>query len=131
MFDFGLGEIMLLGSIALIAIGPKQLPEVAKTVGKFVGELRRYSGDLTRQVIEAREATNLKLMMGQMAANGATPATGAAAAPIASHAYDPHSFVGGYHDPDYNPDQLIFEFKEFIDCYPTSQHSSHSPHHES
>ncbi len=147
MFDFGLGEMMLLGSIALIAIGPKQLPEVAKTVGKFVGELKRYTGDLTKHVIDAREATNLKLMLNQQLmaggnsnpapnlssnppSNPASVATGAASYPIGTHAYNPHEYPGGHHDPNYNPDQLSFEFQEFIDCYPTSWHGSNEPNYD-
>ena len=141
MFDFGLGEMMLLSAIALIAIGPKQLPEVAKTVGKFVGELKRYTGDLTRHVIDAREATNLKLQLNQqlMSAGAARGMGGGSAssasrdvqnksgmtgAPTATHPYDPVGFPSAYRDPNFNPDQLTFEFRDFIDCYPTSWHSS-------
>ncbi len=45
MFNLGFTELMLLGAIALIFIGPKQLPEVARTVGRFLNELKRASSD--------------------------------------------------------------------------------------
>jgi sec-independent protein translocase protein TatB len=58
MFDIGFSEMLLLAAIALIAIGPKQLPEVARTVGRLLNELRRATGDLTKTVIDARDSTN-------------------------------------------------------------------------
>jgi Sec-independent protein translocase protein TatA len=42
----------------LIAIGPKQLPEVARTVGKLLGELKKAVGDVTSTVANAREETD-------------------------------------------------------------------------
>lgn len=45
MFNLGFTELLLLGAIALIFIGPKQLPEVARTVGRFLNELKRASSD--------------------------------------------------------------------------------------
>ena len=44
----GTGEIIILLAIALIVIGPKKLPEVARTIGRGLGELRRASYDLQR-----------------------------------------------------------------------------------
>ena len=57
MFGFSMGEMMLLAAIALIAIGPKQLPEVARTLGKFMNELKRASGDFTRSFTDVRDET--------------------------------------------------------------------------
>lgn len=42
MFDIGFSELVLIGVIALIVIGPERLPEVARTVGKYVGRARRF-----------------------------------------------------------------------------------------
>ncbi len=44
----GTGEIIILLVIALIVIGPKKLPEVARTIGRGLAELRRASYDLQR-----------------------------------------------------------------------------------
>lgn len=41
MFGFSLGEMLFIGGMALIVIGPKQLPEVARTIGRLLNELRR------------------------------------------------------------------------------------------
>lgn len=45
MFNLGFSEIILLGIIALIFIGPQQLPEVARTIARFLNELKRASSD--------------------------------------------------------------------------------------
>lgn len=58
MFDIGFGEMLLLAAIALIAIGPKQLPEVARAVGKLLGEIKKTMGEVTSTVASAREETD-------------------------------------------------------------------------
>lgn len=50
MFNLGLSEIILIAIIALIFIGPKQLPEIARTIGRALNELKRASEDLTSSI---------------------------------------------------------------------------------
>jgi Tat protein translocase TatB subunit len=45
MFNLGFSELLLLGVIALIFIGPNQLPELARTVGRLLNEFKRASSD--------------------------------------------------------------------------------------
>ena len=57
MFDFSWGEIMLIGVVALIVIGPKELPAVLRTIGQWVGKVRRMAAEFQGQFQEAmREA---------------------------------------------------------------------------
>ena len=49
MLGFSLPEILFLAALGLIVIGPKQLPEVARTVGRFLNELRRTSNSFTEE----------------------------------------------------------------------------------
>ena len=57
MFDIGWGELLLIGIVALIAIGPKELPTVLRTVGQWMGKLRRMATEFQNQFQEAmREA---------------------------------------------------------------------------
>jgi sec-independent protein translocase protein TatB len=42
MFDMGFTEVLLIGIVALVVIGPERLPGVAITVGKYVGRLKRF-----------------------------------------------------------------------------------------
>jgi sec-independent protein translocase protein TatB len=45
MFNLGFSELLLLGLIALIFIGPSQLPEVARTIGRLINEWKRATSD--------------------------------------------------------------------------------------
>lgn len=53
MFGLSFGEILFLGVLALIVVGPKQLPELARYLGRFLNEVKRsteeLTGDLKRQ----------------------------------------------------------------------------------
>ena len=50
MFGLSMGEILLLAAIALIVIGPKQLPEFARQIGKILNEIKRASGQFTQEI---------------------------------------------------------------------------------
>lgn len=52
MFSLGFGEIILVAIIALIFIGPEQLPEVAKVVARLLNEWRKATSDLTGSLTE-------------------------------------------------------------------------------
>jgi sec-independent protein translocase protein TatB len=57
MFNFGWGEILLIGIVALIAIGPKELPTVLRSVGQMLAKVRRMASEFQGQFQEAlREA---------------------------------------------------------------------------
>jgi sec-independent protein translocase protein TatB len=57
MFDFSWGEIMLIGAVALVVIGPKELPTVLRTAGQWMARIRRMAGEFQSQFQEAlREA---------------------------------------------------------------------------
>ncbi len=57
MFDIGWSELVVIGVVALIAIGPKELPGVLRTVGQYMGKVRRMASEFQSQFQEAmREA---------------------------------------------------------------------------
>ncbi|MDO8979424.1 MAG: Sec-independent protein translocase protein TatB, partial [Afipia sp.] len=57
MFDIGWSELVVIGVVALIAIGPKELPGVLRTVGQWMGKARRMASEFQGQFNEAmREA---------------------------------------------------------------------------
>lgn len=57
MFDIGWGELVVIGIVALIAIGPKELPTVLRTLGQYMAKIRRMASDFQGQFQEAmREA---------------------------------------------------------------------------
>ncbi len=57
MFDIGWGELLVIGIVALVVIGPKELPGVVRTLGQSLSKLRRMASDFQNQFTEAmREA---------------------------------------------------------------------------
>ena len=64
MFDIGFWEVAVIGVIALLVVGPERLPGLARTVGLWVGRVRRYvthvKQDIEREIHaeEMRELIN-------------------------------------------------------------------------
>ncbi|HKH81023.1 MAG TPA: twin-arginine translocase TatA/TatE family subunit [Methylovirgula sp.] len=57
MFEFDAGKLVIIGIVALIVIGPKELPRVMRQVGQAVAKLRRLGAEFQAQFMEAmREA---------------------------------------------------------------------------
>ena len=57
MFDVGWSELVVIGVVALIVIGPKELPGVLRMVGQWMGKARKMAGEFQGQFQEAmREA---------------------------------------------------------------------------
>ena|SRR5579864_3015737 len=57
MFDFSWGELVIIGAVALIVIGPKELPTVLRTLGQWMTKIRRMASEFQGQFQEAmREA---------------------------------------------------------------------------
>ena len=57
MFDVGWTKLLLIALVALIAIGPKELPAVLRNVGHWMGKIRRMAAEFQSQFQEAmREA---------------------------------------------------------------------------
>jgi Tat protein translocase TatB subunit len=55
MLDIGLSELLIILAVALIALGPKKLPEVARSLGRGLAQLRRASEDLRRSILVGEE----------------------------------------------------------------------------
>jgi len=49
-FDFGTGEILLIMLVLFVVLGPKQLPEVARTIGKTINEMKRASAGFKNEI---------------------------------------------------------------------------------
>lgn len=50
MFDVGFSELVVIGLVALIVLGPKRLPEVARAAGRWAARLRRFIDDTKREI---------------------------------------------------------------------------------
>jgi sec-independent protein translocase protein TatB len=57
MFDIGWTELLVIAAVAIIVVGPKDLPRMLRSFGRTMGQVRRMSNDFRRQFDEAlREA---------------------------------------------------------------------------
>lgn len=61
MFGLGMSEIIFLAVLALIVIGPKELPQVARTIGRFLNELKRSTSSLTDELKEQARIDRINL----------------------------------------------------------------------
>lgn len=55
MFGIGMPELLVILGLALILIGPKKLPQLAKSLGRTMGELRKATDDLKETISEEIE----------------------------------------------------------------------------
>ena len=66
MFDIGFSELMLIGIVALIVIGPERLPKVARTLGHLLGRAQRYVNDVKSDINREIQLDELKKLQTQV-----------------------------------------------------------------
>jgi sec-independent protein translocase protein TatB len=66
MFDVSFTELMVIGVVALIVIGPERLPKVARTVGHLLGRAQRYVNDVKSDIRREVELDELRKFKKEM-----------------------------------------------------------------
>jgi sec-independent protein translocase protein TatB len=66
MFDVGFSELIVIGIVALVVIGPERLPKVARTAGLLLGRLQRYVGDVKADIAREMQLDELKKLQSEM-----------------------------------------------------------------
>jgi len=66
MFDIGFSEIVVIGVVALVVIGPERLPKTARTVGLLFGRLQRYVNDVKADISREMELDELRKLQREM-----------------------------------------------------------------
>lgn len=60
MFDFGFSELMVIGAVALVVLGPERLPTVARTAGEWLGKAQRLVQQVKSDIEREAELSELK-----------------------------------------------------------------------
>jgi len=66
MFDIGFSELVVIGLVALVVLGPERLPRVARTLGHLAGRLQRYVTDVKADISREMELEDLKKVRDSM-----------------------------------------------------------------
>lgn len=69
MFDFGFSELLVIGIVALIVIGPERLPKVARTTGHLLGRIQRYVSNVKSDIEREMQLEELKKLQQQVEAS--------------------------------------------------------------
>jgi sec-independent protein translocase protein TatB len=62
VFDVGFWELVLLGVLGLVVLGPEKLPRVANQLGRYAGQARRMASTLTSQIRTELEAEEQRIL---------------------------------------------------------------------
>jgi len=66
MFDIGFSELIVIGIVALLVIGPERLPKVARTLGHLLGRAQRYVSDVKSDINREIQLDELKKLQTQV-----------------------------------------------------------------
>ena len=66
MFDFGFSELIVIGVVLLIVVGPERLPKVARTAGHLLGRVQRYVSDVKSDIQREMQLEELKKLQEQV-----------------------------------------------------------------
>ena len=66
MFDVGFSELLLIGVVALIVLGPERLPKVARTLGALLGRLNRYAAQVKQDIDREMQLDELRKVQKDM-----------------------------------------------------------------
>ncbi len=68
MFEFDVGKLLIFGIVALAVIPPKDLPRVMRTVGQYIGKMRRMAAEFQGQFLEAMKVADLESVKKELTA---------------------------------------------------------------
>jgi len=66
MFDLGFSELLVIGLVALVVIGPERLPKVARSAGQWLGKLNRYVSQVKQDIDRDIKLDELRKMQQEM-----------------------------------------------------------------
>jgi len=113
----GFGEILVIGVVALLVIGPKQLPQVARVVGRLFGEFKKATEDLSGGLMsatrEAKDALHKATDFEELTrVPGPTPPPPPNPDDVMDFDDDGHHHGDHAHDPDHEHESLHDDHEE-------------------
>lgn len=103
MLDMGWAELLVIAIVALLAVGPEKLPEVAQGLARMVRQVRRIVGEFREAVnleeFDAQIRQSSQKMAEPIPAREAAPAAGGAVAPAPSSPHGSGETGEGDHRP--------------------------------
>jgi sec-independent protein translocase protein TatB len=75
MFGVGIPELVVIFLVALVILGPKQLPEVAKFLGKALGEFRKATDEISTEFNNAKSMLEEEIRQAERASQEEKPRT--------------------------------------------------------
>lgn len=97
MFEFDAAKLFVIGIVALIVIGPKELPRVLRQLGQVVGKMRRMAAEFQGQFMDAMREADLDDLKKDMAKVADSAKVDAGANPLNKMADDINQKLA--HDP--------------------------------
>ena len=115
MFGIGMPEMILILAVALIVIGPKKLPDLAKSLGKAMGEFKKATSDLKDSMQIDTELKEVKSAFDDIAKDKPTPA------PTASGEANAHPPDEAAADSPAQTDDSMDHLKTTVDRHDTAE----------
>ena len=128
----GFTEMLVLGVIALLVIGPKQLPEVARVIGRTLNEFKRATGDLTSTFYSAkREAESyVNKTQNYMHQQKEEFEKSLSLSEDGDHGHH-HDEDNHHHHNDYDlEDEMVHETHDHAENHGNEDHSDDHHHHD-
>lgn len=66
MFDIGFSELIVIGLVALVVIGPEKLPRVARTVGHLLGRMQRHVAEVKADINREIQLDDMRRLQGEV-----------------------------------------------------------------
>jgi sec-independent protein translocase protein TatB len=109
MFGIDSSEFLLIAVVALLVIGPKDLPRVMRLVGGWVGRGRAMTRHLRSGFDTMMREAEIEEMQKQWARQNADIMAATATAPVGPHSYDAPAGPHGYDPPPHAADAVVGE----------------------
>lgn len=121
MFDIGFSELVVIGLVALVVVGPKRLPVATRTIGTLLGRAQRYVNDVKSDIQRQVDLEELRKVQQQVQSVGDQIQAGVQnvekeVSSVTSELSETANAWEGYGDPVTEPGALTRQFGAHINA---------------